>query len=191
MKPHLRVLGIDDAPFRFGDATVPVVGVVVRAPNYVEGVLATRVAVDGDDATDRLLERIAASRYREGLALIMLDGVALGGFNLVDIHRLHRELGIPVATVTRRPPDLAAMEAVLRRKFADADRRIELLRRSATAEVPTAAGRPLIAGSVGIGPEELKGIITRTTVRGSLPEPIRLAHLVATAMVRGESRGRA
>ncbi len=191
MKPHLRVLGLDDAPFKFSDATVPVVGVVVRAPNYLEGVLTTRVTVDGDDATDRLLERIAASRYREGLALIMLDGVAMGGFNLVDTHRLHEELGIPVATVTRRPPDLAAMEGVLRRKFPDAERRIKLLRRSATVEVPTAEGRPLIAGAVGIAPGELRGIITRTTVRGSLPEPLRLAHLIATAMVRGESHGRA
>ena len=34
-------------------------------------------------------------------------------------------------------------------------------------------------------------MVRRCTVRGCLPEPIRLAHLVATALVRGESKGKA
>jgi len=30
-----------------------------------------------------------------------------------------------------------------------------------------------------------------TTIRGSLPEPLRVAHLIAAGIMRGESRGRA
>ena len=63
MKPNARVLGIDDAPFVFGDAETEVVGVVVRAPSYVEGVMMTRVAVDGRDANARLA---AMLRYKPG-----------------------------------------------------------------------------------------------------------------------------
>ena len=66
MKAQVRVLGLDDAPFRFGDARVPVVGVVVRAPNYVEGVLTASVAVDGMDANDVLAERIRSEERRVG-----------------------------------------------------------------------------------------------------------------------------
>ncbi|HIH01160.1 TPA: hypothetical protein HA259_03650 [Thermoplasmata archaeon] len=29
-----------------------------------------------------------------------------------------------------------------------------------------------------------------TTVRGAVPEPVRIAHLISAAMVRGESYGR-
>ena len=36
MKSKSRFLGIDDAPFRFSDERVPVVGVVVQAPAYIE-----------------------------------------------------------------------------------------------------------------------------------------------------------
>jgi hypothetical protein len=190
MKPHVRVLGIDDAPFRFGDERVEVVGVVVRAPNYIEGVMRTDVQVDGTDATDRLVEMLKRSRYSQGLALVMIDGAALGGFNVVDIQRVHEALGVPVATVTKKKPDLEAMVSVLRRRFPDAAQREALITRAGHLEVRT-QHRPLHVNAVGIAPDELKGLIALTTVRGALPEPLRVAHLIATALRRGESHGRA
>lgn len=190
MKEHVRVLGFDDAPFRFGDARVPVVGVVVRAPAYVEGVLATAVAVDGDDATDVLGATLRASRYRDGLALVLLDGIALGGFNVVDLDRLHKAVGLPVATVTRRRPDLRAMDAALRRRFPDWRERSALLRRNPLWPLPT-EHRPLYGAGAGISRDALAALLARCTVRGAIPEPLRLAHLIAAAVVKGESRGRA
>jgi len=190
MKPQSRILGVDDAPFRFSDEHVPVVGVVVRAPSYVEAVLTTRVHVDGTDATDNLADAIGRSRYREGLALILLDGAALGGFNVVDIDALSRTVRVPVATVTRDRPDLEAMERVLRRKFEDWEARLEVLRRKELITIDT-PHKPLYATVAGLQPHELKEAIHKCTVRGALPEPLRIAHLVATAIVRGESKGKA
>ncbi|HYS71363.1 MAG TPA: DUF99 family protein, partial [Thermoplasmata archaeon] len=95
MKAQARYLGIDDAPFAFGDAETEVVGILVRAPNYVEGATTTRVAVDGRDATAKLAAMIGRSRFRDNLALVMIDGAALGGFNVVDIQALHAETNIP------------------------------------------------------------------------------------------------
>ena len=111
MKAKSRFLGIDDAPFRFDDVEVPVVGVVVQAPAYIEGVLTTRAHVDGTDATERLSAMVRRSRYREGLRMVLVDGTAVGGFNVVDIDRLAEAAGVPVVTVTRRRPNLAAKTA--------------------------------------------------------------------------------
>jgi len=190
VKPQSRILGVDDAPFRFSDDLVPVVGVIVRAPNYVEGVMTTRVHVDGDDATDVLAGAIGRSRYRAGLALVLLDGAALGGFNVVDIDALHRTVKVPVATVTRDRPDLAAIEKALRARFSDWESRLEVLRRNALVEIET-AHKPLFATAVGISAHELGDALRRVTIRGALPEPLRIAHVVATAIVRGESKGKA
>ena len=190
MKAQSRILGVDDAPFKFTDEYVPVVGVVVRAPNYVEGVLTARVHVDGTDATDVLATAISHSRYRKGLALVLLDGAALGGFNVVDIDALHGATGVPVATVTRDRPDFEAMERVLRRKFEDWARRLEILRRRELIRVET-AHRPLYATVAGLPPRDLKEAVHRCTIRGALPEPVRVAHLIATAIVKGESKGNA
>src|SRR5207249_6448993 len=123
MKAKSRFLGIDDAPFHFSDESVPVVGVVIQAPSYIEGVLTTIAEVDGHDATDRIAAMVAGSRYRAGLAMILIDGTAVGGFNVIDAESLHEKVDRPVVTVTRRQPDPAAIETALRRRFADwADR---------------------------------------------------------------------
>ena len=39
--------------------------------------------------------------------------------------------------------------------------------------------------------DELKKIIDQSTVRGAIPEVLRVAHLIAAGVVTGESRGRA
>src|SRR5256886_12135318 len=99
MKAKSRFLGIDDAPFHFSDESVPVVGVVVQAPAYIEGVLTTMAQVDGHDATDRIAAMVAGSRYPAGLAMILIDGTAVGGVNLIDVESLHERLDPPVAAV--------------------------------------------------------------------------------------------
>ncbi len=190
MKAQARVLGIDDAPFTFGDAETEVVGVVVRAPSYVEGVMTTRVAVDGRDATAKLAAMIGRSRFREAVTLILIDGAALGGFNVVDIGALYEEVGIPVATVTRDEPDAAAIEKALRARFPDAEERLAVLRRQDLVKVAT-AHKPLYVSCAGMGMPDVADSIQKCTVRGALPEPIRIAHILATAIKRGESHGRA
>src|SRR2546426_10868128 len=129
MKAKSRFLGIDDAPFRFSDESVPVVGVVVQAPSYIEGVLTTLAEVDGHDATDRIASMVRGSRYRAGLAMVFIDGSASGGFNVIDVDVLREVVGRPIVTVTRRKPDLVAMENGLGPRFYDWDGRLWLVRR--------------------------------------------------------------
>ena len=190
MKAKSRFLGIDDGPFHFSDESVPIVGVVVQAPSYIEGVLTTVAEVDGHDGTDRIAAMVAGSRHRAGLALIMLDGTAVGGFNVIDMDALHAKVGRPVATVTRRKPDLAAIERALRRRFDDWEDRFRIMRRHHVEGVRVRQGT-LWVSYVGTDRAEVQEALALTTVRGVLPEPLRIAHLIAAGITRGESRGRA
>jgi hypothetical protein len=190
MKPHARVLGIDDGPFSFGDVRAPLVGAVVRLPNYVEGVMARSVAVDGKDANDVIAEMLATSRYRDGLKLAILDGAALGGFNVVDIGELAERAGVPFATVTRDKPDMAKIDAALRANFDDWKERLAVLRKRKLSKLDT-GHKPLHVACAGIEFGEASEIIRASIVRGALPEPLRIAHLIAAAVAKGESRGRA
>ena len=125
VKRQVRVLGIDDSPFTFQSKRALVVGVVARLPMYIEGIMRTEVDVDGTDANDAVIEMVRRSRYREQIRLIMFDGVAVGGFNVVDIDHIYRESGIPCATVTRSLPDIERMESALRTYFPDWKERIK------------------------------------------------------------------
>lgn len=183
-------MGIDDSAFSFDEDEVVVVGAVVRMPNYLEGVLKTTADVDGSNATERLVEMIGGSRYAENIAAVMIDGIAVGGFNVIDIEALHEELGIPVATVTRDEPDLASMQTALKAKFADWNERYSLIVSTELNRVET-KHKPVYVQVVGEDLENIKDLIAKSTVLGALPEPIRIAHLIATAIKKGESHGRA
>ena len=56
---------------------------------------------------------------------------------------------------------------------------------------PPPAQKPIYVSAAGIGMRELAEAIRLCTVRGAIPEPIRIAHIVATAVKKGESHGRA
>jgi uncharacterized protein len=190
MKPHVRVLGVDDSPFTFQTKKALVVGVVNRLPTYIEGIMRTEVEVDGDDANDAILEMLDRSRYREQLRLIMFDGIAVGGFNVIDIDRLYRTLSIPCATITRGLPDLGRMEKALRTHFDDWERRLAIIKKNTLFRIGPRK-RPLFAAVKGMDVDTLEVILEECTVLGRLPEPLRIAHLISSAMVLGESHGRA
>src|SRR5688572_11816754 len=104
MKAEARVLVIDDAPHRRSDATVPLVGVVARGPQYVEGVLLDHCRVDGTDATRRIVAMVRRTRFRPLLRCVLLNGVFVGGFNLVDADLVHERTGLPVLALVRSSP---------------------------------------------------------------------------------------
>jgi endonuclease V-like protein UPF0215 family len=190
MKDQIRILGIDDGPFKFDQKSVIIIGVVMRPPQYIEGILRSDVSVDGSDANARLERMINNSNYKDQLRLIMLDGVALGGFNVVDIEKLYQSTEIPVATITRTEPNLNVIKKTLKSHCPDWKTRYESISKLDLVRINTNFN-PIFTKFVGISKSEVERLIRQTTVRGVLPEPVRIAHLMATAMVKGESAGRA
>jgi hypothetical protein len=120
---------------------------------------------------------------------LMIDGIALAGFNVIDIDRLHEATGIPVLTVTRDLPDLESMKAALKKHFDDWERRFELVTTHELRKIKT-EHKPLYACGLGLDWPEFEELVGLFTVRGAVPEPIRIAHLVSSALVKGESYGR-
>src|SRR5262249_45071342 len=88
-----HVIGVDDAPFAREHRGRVLVVARAYAGLRLEGVLSTHVRRDGADATRALAERFGGSRFAAHTRLVMLQGIALAGFNVVDIHGLHEALG--------------------------------------------------------------------------------------------------
>lgn len=181
-KAHPRVVAVDDGAFARADRWAPIAAVVVSAPDYVEAIRTDRVRVDGRDATRRVIAVVRATGPVDGVRAVLLDGAVLGGFNVVDLDAVHRALGRPVVALTRRPPDFVRIRAALRKWFPrDARRRYALLTAHRLYPVPTEGLLPIRAAAVGCSRADAARLIRRTTVRGHWPEPLRLAHLVASA----------
>ena len=190
MKSEIRVIGIDDSPFEFNDKESDIIGVVMRGGEYIECVLKNSVEIDGTDATSACVEMIKKTRHKMQLKVILLDGIALGGFNVVDIEELYDSTKIPVITVTRDVPDFEKIENALKKHFKDWENRLKLIRKRELYEVKT-PHNPIFIKCVGVTLAQAKEIIKISTIRGVIPEPIRVAHLIASGIKRGESYGKA
>ena len=181
---------MDDGAFTRRNRYAPLVVIVWSSPDQVESIEVGRVSVDGTDATRSVGELLRRSPPFEGVRAVLLDGVAFGGFNVVDLDRLHARTRRPVIALTRRAPDFPRIRSALRTYFPkDHAVRWRRLRRHALFEVPT-AGEPILAAAVGCSRSEALAVIARSTVRGFWPEPLRLAHLVARGIGRA-ARSRA
>ena len=190
MKSEIRLLGIDDGPFSFHESYTVVIGVVMRGGGYIDGVLRRNVQIDGVDATDICIEMILDTRHRKQLKAVLIDGVSLAGFNVIDIERLFHETELPVITITRDEPDVVSIEEALRGHFPDWRQRLDILNKGITHRIET-AHTPIYVKTAGIAIEMAKEIITLSTIRGVIPEPIRTAHIIASGVMRGESYGKA
>lgn len=190
MKKEIRVLGIDDSSFRFEDKEVIVVGVVMRGGSYLEGVIKTKAKVDGKDGTKVVIELIKNTRHRKQLKVGLIDGVCIGGFNVIDIEKVYEKTKLPIITITRNKPNKEKIENALKKHFKDWKKRLEIINKGNFIEIKT-THKPIFIKFIGLNEKEVKEIIKLTTIRGALPEAIRIAHLIATAFVRGESKGKA
>ena len=184
-KPFSNVVGFDDAPFgRRHRGDVPVVG-AVYAGERLDGIVLGRVRRDGANAARNLAALVQGSRFREHLQLVMFQGIALAGFNVVDVFDLHRRLELPVLVVARREPDFDAIRDALVKRVAGGRRKWSLIERLGPME-PAGA---LHVQRVGLSLAAARRAIERFAVCGHLPEPLRVAHLIAGAVATGQSRG--
>lgn len=164
---------------------MPLVGAVCSGTRF-EGLVWGRVRKDGWTATQEVCRLLEGGKFLEQLHAVLLDGIAFGGFNMVDLPLLAERLGLPCVAVMRRLPDLEAMERALRH-LPRAERRLGLLRRAG----PIYQLRGFTFQVQGAEPEWVAQVLERVTDRGKVPEPLRLAHLIGAAVVTGESSRRA
>jgi endonuclease V-like protein UPF0215 family len=184
-RPHL--LGVDDGPFEkyAEEETAPIVGVMMEGADLVEAVAVTRFRVDGDGVSEFLSDWIEGLRFRPALQGVIFGGITIAGLAVLDPEALAARLGLPILIVNRQAPS----DAPLRRALHGAGHpeRIRLLER---APRPFAIEGGLHLTVAGTEPAHAVALVGRALRKSDLPEPLRLAHLFARALVTGESRGR-
>lgn len=189
IKPEIRILGIDDAPLV--SKKILVIGTVFRGGLWLDGVLKTEVEKDGLDATQKIIEMTRNSRHYGQVRVLMLNGVTIAGFNVVDIQKVSREVKLPVIVVMRQMPDFNAIEKALQ-NLSKPKTRLRMIKKAGEIrEVKTQKrGLPVYIQSVGIDLEKAEEVVRLASTHSRVPEPLRVAHLIASAMVYGESAGR-
>lgn len=190
IKREIRILGIDDSAIL--NEKVMIVGTVFRGGDWMDGVLRSDITKDGLDATDVICRMITRSKHYGQIRVVMLDGITYAGFNVVDIQKLYRQTGIPVIVVMRSKPDFEKIKSALK-YFQDGEERWAIIEMA--GRINKIASRneksSIYVQNAGISLESVNKIIRLTSIRSNIPEPLRVAHLIATGIILGESRGKA
>ena len=184
VKPEIRVLGVDDGVFTpHVKGLVPVVGVVFRGGYWLDGVMHTKIRVDGFDATRKIASMILNSSHYKQLRIIMLNGITFAGFNVVDIKKLNKKTRLPVIAVTRERPNFAEIRAALKNLPKSEERWEAILSAGEILEAYTRSKSEKVYIQIfGILEEDAKRVLQITSTRSNIPEALRVAHLIASGI---------
>lgn len=183
IKPQIRILGIDDGTLR--GKKVLLVGVVFRGGFWIDGLLSCWIERDGTDATDMIITMVRNTRH-EDLRVIMTDGITFAGFNTIDIQKIAQETSLGVIPVMRRMPDFQKISSALN-NFPDREERWQHIENAGPIHSKAVHRGMLYFQFAGLQKEEVEKIIELTCMHSQLPEPVRVAHIIATGIIRGEA----
>ncbi len=186
LNKQLRVIGFDDAPFsKNNDSRVNVSGIVCSNTRF-EGMVWGEVQRDGTDGTECLIDLVTKNKFYSQLHAVLIDGIAFGGFNIIDLPALSEASSLPCIVVMRKMPDLIGVDKALQ-NFSDYESRIALVRKA--GEIYDRD--PFYFQCSGIDAASAEVILDRATDTGKVPEALRIAHLIGSAIKTGVSSNRA
>lgn len=181
-KQGIRALGVAES-FRRGMSNSVLGGVVMRGDLVIDGLASGRTRVGGDDATASvasLYRRLA----RNDVNILMISGCILSLYNIVDPDELSRWTRLPVICLTYR--ETSGIEYSIRRRFPeDAGKKLLAYRRlGERRRLRLSTGKSLYVRTAGVPFGQAEKVVDMFTLQGSVPEPVRVAKLLARTLSR-------
>jgi len=177
-KPGIRALGIAES-FREGREKSTLAGVVMRGDRIIDGFVLGTATVGGEDATRNVLKMYRALR-RNDINLIILSGCIISMYNIIDVDALSQSTRLPVICLTYK--ESRGIERAIKHHFVDYEKRLVAYRRlGRRRSVKLKTGYRVFVRTGGTNEREAREILNLFTLQGSIPEPVRLAKLLARA----------
>ncbi|MFN7105028.1 MAG: DUF99 family protein [Pyrobaculum sp.] len=168
--------------FKLEDGVSIYAGVLTRRDGVVEEValdMAKLGGVDGTAAAMRILDKL----LRPDVSMVMLDGCVVSFYNWIDGGALWQKYRKPVACYV--------FEEAAKKLFQDWQERVEAYRRLGLPTLyHSKRGYRLYVRAWGIDPRDAGRAAEVCTKFGKMPEPIRVAKLVAGGVRQFLKRGK-
>jgi hypothetical protein len=179
-KKGLRGLAIAES-FKQGDIISKLAGIVIRRDLIIDGFVFGKCTIEGDDATDAILE-MHSRLNREDISYIIISGLIISMYNIIDIKKIWEITKIPVISVSYE--ESQGIEDSIRHHFPNSyEKKLEqyykLGKRTA---ITLHTGHKLFFRHEGCASEDVIRFLDGLTLQGSIPEPVRVAQLLAKAL---------
>lgn len=182
-KPALRILGIAESFVRAFPVSI-LAGVVMRADMRIDGMAYAHATVGGDDATQAVI-RIYEKLDREDVNALLIGGVAVSWFNIIDLQEVYRIVQRPTISLTYEASP--GLEGYLREYFPQSKDKLRSYQRLGNREaVRLKTGHDVYVRAFGVTVKEARNLLNKFTKDGRIPEPVRVARLAARAALQAD-----
>jgi endonuclease V-like protein UPF0215 family len=181
-KKGLRGLAIAES-FRQNSERSILSGLIMRKDFVIDGFVFGSAALEGNDVTDQILS-MYEELHRSDISYLMISGLIVSMYNIVDIKKLHASLQIPVIGVTYNESDgiTDAIKHHFPKSFESKIHEYEKLGKREMITLHTS--HDLFVRYEGCTIYEVKQLLNKLTLQGSIPEPLRVSQLLANALLQ-------
>ena len=174
-KKGIRVLGIAES-FKKSSKKSTLASVVMRRDLIIDGMAYGFATLGGDDATNSIVS-MHRSLGRGDINCILLDGLVISMYNIIDGEQVSEETGLPVIAITFE--DSKGLEDSIKHHFEDwKDKLVQYQKLGLRERVTLNTGKNLFIRSWRISQRTAVAILNSFTLQGAIPEPIRVAKLL-------------
>jgi len=185
-KKGIRALGISESFTKNVSKASILAGVVMRADMIVDGFTFSRTEVGGMDATQNIIQMYDALD-RQDINILLLNGCVISWYNVVDLNHVADTTELPLICVTYN--DSTGLEAYFKENFPnDCQHRIEVYKKNGSRKpLKLHTGHTIYVRFLNISEEETSKLLNKFTLHGTIPEPLRIARLLARSLMRSST----
>lgn len=156
-------------------------GIVMRQDFVIDGAVFGTTTIKGDDATEKILQ-MYDDLNRLDVNYLLISGLIISKYNIVDIKKINSLLKLPVIGLTYH--ESAGIEESLKFHFpysfeSKIKNYIELGKRK---KIILSDNSKVFVRFEGCTLNDVQRLLEKITLHGSLPEPLRVAKILAKSI---------
>ena len=160
-------------------------GIVMSTDLVIDGFVFGHSTVGGNDATDVILsmyERLG----RPDVSFLLISGIVISLYNIVDVKRISEKIGLPVIGVTYK--DSEGIEDAIKHHFPKSyeSKLVEYSALGEREKITLHTSHDLYIQNEGCTITEATQLLNKLTLQGSFPEPLRIAQMLANTLLKAK-----
>ena len=184
-KKGLRGLAIAES-FRQNSTRSVLSGIVMRQDYVIDGFVFGHATLEGNDATDSILQ-MYKKLNREDINYVLISGLIVSMYNIIDIKKIHDSLKIPIIGISYK--NSPGLENAIKHHFPNSfESKIYAYQKLGKREkITLKTFQDVFVRKEGCTLSNVKQLLNNLTLQGNIPEPLRVAHILAKSLLQEKS----
>ena len=160
-------------------------GIVMSTDLVIDGFVIGHSTVGGDDATDVILT-MYEKLGRPDVSFLLIAGIVISLYNIVDVRKISEKIGLPVIGITYE--ESAGIEETIKHHFPDSyeTKLAKYSKLGSRKKITLNTSCNLYIQNEGCTILEAKQLLDKMTLQGSIPEPLKIAQLLANTLLKAK-----